>query len=47
VTDTEAVARLVPDAPVTARYLVVWFTRLPADGDRFRGGVSELQVVRD
>ena len=47
VTDTEAVARLVPEAPVTARYLLVWLTRLPPDDDRFRGGISELQVVRD
>lgn len=45
--DTEAVARLVPDAPVTARYLLVWITRLPPDDGRFRTGISELQVVRD
>ena len=46
VTDTEAVARLVPGSPLTARYLLVWFTRLPADGSRFQAAVNELQVVR-
>jgi putative peptidoglycan lipid II flippase len=44
--DTEAVARLVPDAPVTTRFLLVWITGLPADDGRFRSGISELQVVR-
>ena len=43
---TEAVTRLVPDAPVTARYFLVWFTRLPADGSRFQGSVGELFFVR-
>jgi hypothetical protein len=47
VADTEAVARLVPDAPVTTRFLLVWITRLPPDDERFRSGISELQVVRD
>lgn len=47
VTDSEAVARLVPEGAVTARYFLVWLTRLPADGGRFRSGISELQVVRE
>jgi hypothetical protein len=47
VEDSEAVARLVPPEPVTARYLLVWITRLPPDEGRFRTGISELQVVRD
>lgn len=45
-TGTDAVVRLVPDAPVTARYWVVWLTRLPADGSRFQGRVGELFFVR-
>lgn len=47
VADTEPVARLVPDAPVTARYVLVWITRLPPADEGFRTSVSELQVVRD
>ncbi len=33
------------DAPVTTRYVLVWFTRLPAAGGDFRGGVSEVEVL--
>jgi putative peptidoglycan lipid II flippase len=33
------------EAPVTTRYVLVWFTRLPADGGDFRGGVSEVEVL--
>ena len=34
------------DEPVSTRYVLVWFTRLPpADGD-FRGGVAEAVVLR-
>jgi len=31
--------------PVQARYVLVWLTRLPADGDTFRGGIAEIQVA--
>lgn len=41
-----AVTQLTPQAPVTARFLVVWITRLPRDGARFRGTVKEMFVVR-
>jgi hypothetical protein len=40
------VTRLVPPQPVTARYFVVWLTRLPPAGGRFRGTVSEMFFVR-
>jgi hypothetical protein len=45
-TGTGAVARLVPEFPVTARFVLVWFTRLPVDGDGFRGSVREMFLVR-
>lgn len=47
VTDAQAVARLVPDAPVTARVVLVWFTRLPPADDGFRGTVRELFLVAE
>lgn len=40
-----ATADLVLDEPVTTRYVLVWFTRLPADGGDFRGGVAEVKVL--
>ena len=45
VTGAPAVTRLVPPQPVTARYFVVWLTRLPKQGARFRGTVSEMFFV--
>jgi putative peptidoglycan lipid II flippase len=33
------------EAPVTTRYVLVWFTRLPAEGGDFRGGVAEVEVL--
>jgi putative peptidoglycan lipid II flippase len=33
------------DAPVTTRYLLIWFTRLPSEGGDFRGGVAEVEVL--
>jgi putative peptidoglycan lipid II flippase len=33
------------ESPVTTRYLLVWFTRLPAEGGDFRGGVAEVEVL--
>ncbi|MEU3307887.1 protein kinase family protein [Nocardiopsis sp. NPDC055551] len=29
---------------VTGQYVVVWFVELPADGDRYRGSVNEVEV---
>ena len=46
VTNSEAVARLVPTEPVTARFVLVWFTRLPEQDDGFRAVVRELFLVR-
>lgn len=38
---------LRPDSPVTARYLLVWLTRLPsAGGSDYKGGIAELVVHR-
>jgi hypothetical protein len=42
----EAVERIVPDSPVTTRYVLVWLTRLPPEGDGFRGSVRELFLVQ-
>lgn len=39
-------ATLRLDKPVRTRYLMVWLTKLPSDGDQFRGGVSEVVVRR-
>jgi len=38
---------LRPDPQVEARYLLLWLTKLPKDGARYRGGVSEVQVLRN
>jgi protein kinase-like protein len=38
-------ARLRPDQPVSARYVLIWLTSLPpVDGSNYRGGVSEVEV---
>ncbi|MGJ7439485.1 hypothetical protein [Aquipuribacter sp. MA13-6] len=40
----DGTAEIVPEAPVTTQFLLVWFTSLPdVDGD-WRGVVNELQV---
>jgi hypothetical protein len=44
--ETENVVRLVPEAPVTARFFVVWLTRLPPESGGFRGSVRELFFVQ-
>ncbi|HEU0213367.1 MAG TPA: protein kinase family protein [Jiangellaceae bacterium] len=33
------------ESPITTRYVLVWFTRLPPDGGDFRGGVAEAEVL--
>jgi len=40
------VTRLVPPEPVTARFFLVWLTKLPADGTRYRASIGELLLVR-
>ncbi len=37
-------ARLEPDQPVKARYVLLWFTALPSDESGFRAGVAEVVV---
>ena len=32
------------DESVTGQYVLLWFTELPADGDRYRGSVTEVEV---
>ncbi|MGH8889047.1 MAG: hypothetical protein ACRDV3_04710 [Acidothermaceae bacterium] len=40
--DAGAQVTLRPTKPTTARYWVVWLTKLPAGGGGFRGGVAEV-----
>jgi len=40
-----ATAALTLDEAVTTRYVLVWLTRLPAEGGDFRGGVAEMEVL--
>jgi hypothetical protein len=37
---------LRPDPAVQARFLLIWLTRLPPEGDGFRGGVAGIEVMR-
>jgi hypothetical protein len=37
-------AEIKLDEPVKTRFLLVWFTKLPAEGGNFRGGVAEIVV---
>jgi hypothetical protein len=30
--------------PVTGRYVLVWFTKLPASGNGYRGGLTEITL---
>ena len=43
--DGKQVASLQPANAFRARYLVVWITSLPKDGDGYRVGVSELRIT--
>ena len=43
--DGKQVASLTPTAALQARYLVVWITTLPKEGDGYRVGVSELRIT--
>jgi putative peptidoglycan lipid II flippase len=48
IAELEETAEAVPvslDVPVTTRYVLVWFTRLPPEGGDFRGGVAEVEVL--
>jgi putative peptidoglycan lipid II flippase len=45
VDQTPEAAPVSLDAPVTTRYVLVWFTRLPPEGGDFRGGVAEVEVL--
>lgn len=33
------------DEAVTTRYVLVWFTALPLDGDNYRGGITNAEVL--
>jgi hypothetical protein len=44
-TDAGASLRLNLARPVTARYWLVWFTKLPPDGSGFRVGVAEVALL--
>ncbi|MEV4612333.1 serine/threonine protein kinase [Kitasatospora sp. NPDC049258] len=36
--------KLKPEKPVTTRFLLIWLTGIPNDGDQFRGKVAEIKV---
>jgi putative peptidoglycan lipid II flippase len=36
---------VILESPITARYVLVWFTRLPPEDGDFRGGVAEAEVL--
>lgn len=42
--DVDGPATVRPEAPVRARYVLVWLTRLPVDGDVYRGRIAEVSV---
>lgn len=43
--DASGSATLSPSRPVTARYLLIWLTRLPPlGGDRYQGGIADVVV---
>lgn len=44
--DSPGVSQLSPPVGTTARYWLVWITRLPAEGGQFRAGIDELAFVR-
>jgi serine/threonine protein kinase len=44
--DAGDTAVLKPATPVKTRYVLVWLTSLPKDGDGYRGEVSEVTVQR-
>ena len=45
IAETSAAVPVSLDSPVTTRYVLVWFTRLPQEGGDFRGGVAEVEVL--
>ncbi|MDH6127662.1 protein kinase family protein [Kitasatospora sp. GP82] len=36
---------LRPQQPLTARYLLIWLTSIPKDGDQYRGQIAEINVT--
>ncbi len=44
--DAGALVTVRAKAPVKARYVLVWLTRLPPTGGGYRGGVAEVTVLR-
>jgi hypothetical protein len=44
-TKGDHVARLTAPSSTTARYVLVWITSLPKDGEGYRVGVSELRIT--
>lgn len=44
--DARGVVRLTIPAGTTARYVLVWVTKLPRAGDGFQEGINELVLVR-
>jgi putative peptidoglycan lipid II flippase len=45
IVETSEAVPISLDSPVTTRYVLVWFTRLPQEGGDFRGGVAEVEVL--
>lgn len=43
--DGKLVATLQPAAGLQARYLLIWITSLPKEGDGYRVGISELRIT--
>ena len=42
--DAGTTVSLAPDGAVSTRFVLVWLTSLPADGDDFRGGIADIEV---
>jgi hypothetical protein len=45
--DVDGPATVRPEDPVRARYVLVWLTQLPVDGDVYRGRIAEIAVYGD
>ncbi|MFE3452979.1 protein kinase family protein [Nonomuraea sp. NPDC059194] len=42
--DASGKVTLTPDKPATGQYVLIWFTRLPADGGKFHGTIYDVVV---